>query len=206
MSGTSIRANGIDTLTGTVVLRDAQGNPLGNSLPLTVGLSVRSTVSDVIFGPVVPQANGSYSFTMRGNLAAGQAILDVAVDDGLGRVGIAPQPIIDVFDAFGSCGVGAIGDGQGGVIDALQVAGSAGVDRIVDVGLGQPFLLTLDPPVGAPNTAPVGAFALWANLGLPHPNAVLPLGAGSGALCFTPQPLSPSQPLSPLPPLSPPFQ
>ncbi len=191
LSGTTIRANGVDEVTGTVWLRDAQGNPLGNTLPVTVGLSVRSTVSNVEFGPVVPLANGSYEFTMRGDLAVGEAILDVAVDDGLGRVGIAPQPVVDVLDAFGSCGVGAISDGQGGVIDALEIGGSGGgAARFVEIGRDQPFLLTLEPPVGAPMTAPVGAFALWAHLGLPTPGAELFLGSGSGSLCFRPLPFS----------------
>ncbi|MCR9248661.1 MAG: DUF1028 domain-containing protein [bacterium] len=194
MSGTSIRANGVDSVTGTVWLRDAQGNPLGNSLPVTVGLSVRSTLARATFSPVVPLANGSYQFTMRGDLAAGEAILDVAVDDGLGRVGIAPQPIIDVTDAFGSCGTGAISDGQNGVLDALKIRGSAGVDRVIETGLGQPFVLSLDPPVGVPNTPPVGAFALWAHIGLPGPAATFPLGQGAGSLCFTPQPMSPAAP------------
>ena len=190
MSGTTMRANGIDTLIGTVWLRDAQGNPLGNTLPVTAALSVRSTVTNIAFSQVVPQANGSYTFTMTGNLDAGEAILDVAVDDGLGRVGIAPQPVIDVLDAFGSCGVGAISDGQNGVIDALRIGGSPGDDRVVDMGLGQPFILTIDPPVGAPATPPIGAFALWAHLGLPHPATVFPLGPTAGQLCFTPAPLS----------------
>jgi hypothetical protein len=143
---------------------------------------------------VVPQANGSYTFTMRANAGAGEAIVDVAVDDGLGRVGIWPQPMVLVSDAFGSCGRGAISDGSGGVIDALRIGGSAGQDRVVEMGLGQPFLLTIDPPVGAPSTPPVGVFALWAHLGMPHPSAMLPLGPGRGQLCFTPFPLDPMAP------------
>jgi hypothetical protein len=194
MSGPTLRANGTDTLVGTVVLRDAAGNLLGNSLPVTVGLSNRSMVQGVTFGPVVPQANGTYTFTMRGNLAAGHAVVDVAVNDGLGRVGVWPQPDITVTDAFGACGAGAISNGAGGVIDALRVAGSAGQDRFLTMGLGQPFLLTLDPPVGAPTTSPVGLFALWAHLGLPSTTAALPLGPGAGSLCFTPPPLDPFSP------------
>ncbi|MCA8976231.1 MAG: DUF1028 domain-containing protein [Planctomycetes bacterium] len=194
MNGSHLRANGIDTLTGTVWLRDAQGNALGNSLPVTVGLSARSTVTGVTFGPAVPQANGSYAFTMRGNFGAGEAIVDVAVDDGLGRVGVWPQPMIIVDDAFGSCGSGAIGDGSGGVIDALRIGGSAGQDRVIETGLGQPFVLTIDPPVGASTTLPVGLFALWAHLGMPRPTSILPLGPGAGALCFTPFPLDPLAP------------
>lgn len=194
MSGTSLRANGIDTLVGTVVLRDAAGNPLGTNLPVTVSLSNRSSVSGVTFSPVVPQANGTYTFTMRGNLSAGEAVVDVAVNDGLGRVGIWPQPDITVTDAFGPCGTGAIGDGMGGVINSLRVAGSAGQDRVLSVGLGQPFLLTLDPPVGAPSTSPVGLFALWAYLGLPPAQSTLPLGPGAGSLCFRPWPLDPTAP------------
>lgn len=194
MSGASLRSNGTDTLTGTVTLRDASGNPLGSSLPVTVGLSNRSTVTGITFSPVTAQPNGTYVFTMRGNLDAGTAIVDVAVDDGLGRVGIAPQPHITVTDVFGPCGAGAIGNGAGGAIDALKVGGIAGDDRVVAQGLGQPFLLTLDPPVGVPATPPVGLFALWAHLGLPPANGALPLGSGGGALCFTPAPLLPSSP------------
>jgi hypothetical protein len=80
------------------------------------------------------------------------------------------------------------------VLDALLVGGSAGVDRIASVGLGQPFVLTLSPPVGAPSTLPVGLFALWAHLGLPPANGGLPLGPGAGSLCFTPAPLAPFSP------------
>lgn len=193
MSGTTLRSNGHDTLTGTVTLRDAAGNPLGNQLPVTVSLSARSTATGVTFTPAVPQPNGTYTFTMRGDLAAGNAIVDVAVHDAFGRVGIAPQPEILVTDAFGPCGAGAIGNGQGAVFDALQVAGSAGTARVVQHGLGQPFLVTLQPPTGAPSTLPVGLFALWAHLGLPL-GPEFPLGASSGALCFRPFPFDPLAP------------
>ena len=190
MSGTTLRANGSDTLTATVTLKDTQGNPLGNALPLTVGLALNSTVANVTFGPVVPQANGTYTVTMQGNLTSGIAVLDVAVNDAFGRVGIWPQPMVTVTDLFGACGSGAIPDGQGGALPALKVNGSAGSDRIVDVGYGQPFTLTLDPPVGVPSTFPVGMFALWINNGMPLPGSVLPLGVG-GSLCFTPALLQP---------------
>jgi uncharacterized Ntn-hydrolase superfamily protein len=193
MTGTQLRANGYDTLTGRVVLRDAQGNPLGNSIPVHAALNPFSTVGTVVFGPAVPQPDGSYAFTMRGNLDTGTAIVDVIADDGRGRVRISPAPVIEVGDPFGACGTGAIGNGAGGVIDALRVAGSAGAGRIVDVGHSQPFVLTLDPPVGAPSTLPVGAFALWAHLGVPPPGAEFAF-AGGGALCFTPWPLLPSAP------------
>ncbi|HEX6810319.1 MAG TPA: DUF1028 domain-containing protein [Planctomycetota bacterium] len=189
-SGSTLRANGIDTVTGTVVLRDAQGNPLGNTLPVQVALSSRSTVTGITFSPVAPQAGGSYTFTMRGNLDAGQAILDVAAFDQYGRVGISPQPIVQVTDAFGPCGKGGISDGLGGVIDALRVQGSGGgPERTVTVGYGQPFTIALDPPVGAPTTLPVGMFALWAHIGLPPPGTEVPLQLAS-SLCFTPAPFS----------------
>jgi uncharacterized Ntn-hydrolase superfamily protein len=192
MSGSSLRSNGVDSLTGTVTLRDAAGNPLGNALPLTVRLSLRSTVSGVTFTQPVAQPNGTYTFSMRGNLGAGLAVVDVATTDGFGRVGIAPQPEITVTDAFGPCGQGAIGNGQGSVFDALQVAGSAGTARVVQYGLGQPFLLTLQPPAGG-GSLPIGLFALWAHLGLPT-GAELPLGPGRGSLCFRPFPLDPAAP------------
>ncbi len=194
LSGNRIRANGVDTITGTVTLRDAAGNPLGNTLPVSVGLSNRSTVGNVTFSPVVPQANGTYTFTMRGDLDAGEAILDVAVNDAFGRVGIAPQPVVNIDDAFGPCGVGAIPNGSGGAQDALRIGGLAGSERISQIGLGQPFVLSLNAPAGVPNTAPVGMFALWAHLGLPHPSAALPLGPNLGSLCFTPYPIAPAAP------------
>ncbi|HEX5052348.1 MAG TPA: IPT/TIG domain-containing protein, partial [Planctomycetota bacterium] len=192
INGTSLRSNGVDTLTGTVVLRDAQGNARGNSLPVTVGLNLHSTVTGVTFGPAIPQANGSYTFTMQGHFDAGTAIVDVAVDDGLGRVVISPLPVVQVSDAFGPCGAGAIGNGAGGVIDALRVDGSAGDDRVTMVGYAQPFSLSLDPPVGVPAGFPVGMFALWAHVGLPAPGTELPLGPAAGSLCFTPAPFAPA--------------
>ncbi len=191
MSAPRLRANGVDVITGTVVLRDAAGNPLGTTLPVTVGLRAGSSVGGIVFGPVTPQANGSYSFTMRGEFDAGTAILDVAATDAFGRVGIWPQPVVQVADVFGACGVGAIGNGTGGVLDALKIAGSAGDDRVVQVGYGQPFTLSLVPPGGA-GPAPVGWFALWAHAGLPAAGSALPITPGKGSLCFTPFPLAPS--------------
>lgn len=190
LSGTTLRANGVDTITGTVVLRDANGSPLGNTLPVTVGLRAGSTVSGITFGPVTPQGNGSYTFTMQGNLDAGTAVLDVAVTDTFGRVGIWPQPTVQVLDVFGPCGAGAIGNGSGGVLDALRIDNSAGVDRVASVGYGQPFTLSLAAPGGGGPVPPVGLFALWAHVGRPAIGTEVPLGPGNGALCFTPAPFS----------------
>jgi hypothetical protein len=136
---------------------------------------------------VTPQANGTYTFTMRADLDAGDAILDVAAHDAFGRVGIWPQPSVDVLDLFGPCGAGAIPDGAGGTLDALRIGGNAGVDRVLDVGFGQPFTLALAAPPGA--VPPAGLFALWAHVGRPAPGTEVPLGPG-GALCFTPFPFS----------------
>lgn len=193
-SATSLRCNGIDTVTCTVTLRDAQGNALGNAIPLQVGLGQASTVPEVVFGPVVPQPNGTYTFTMAGALTTGTAVIDVAADDGLGLVHVSPAPVVEVGDPFGPCGTGAISDGAGGVIDALRIDGTGGEGRIVRIGFGQPFALTLDPPTGAPPLPPVGLFALWAHIGLPHPQAAFPLGGTSGALCFLPFPFDPAAP------------
>jgi uncharacterized Ntn-hydrolase superfamily protein len=194
LGGTRIRANGHDEITATVTLRDANGTPLGATLPLELGLNHRSTVRGVTFSPAVPQPNGTYTFTLRGDLDAGLAIVDVAARDAAGRVGIHPQPVVTVDDAFGACGTGAIADGQGGVRNALQVAGSAGDDRVVEVGLAQPFVLSLDPPANVAALPPVGMYALWAHLGLPAPSGVLPFGPGGGALCFLPAPFDPRTP------------
>jgi uncharacterized Ntn-hydrolase superfamily protein len=185
-----IRANGFDTVTGTVTLRDASGALLGNSLPVTVGLSNRSTVPSATFSAVTPQPNGTYTFTLRGNLDPGTAIVDVAVNDAFGRVGIWPQPSVTIDDLFGPCGVGAIPDGRGGVLPALRVNGSSGVNRRTSVGYAQPFTLSLEAPAGVPPTPPAGLFLLWAHLGVPQPSAELPLGPSLGSLCFTPSPFA----------------
>ncbi len=190
MSASTLRANGMDTITGTVWLRDAAGAALGNTLPVTVGLRAGSTVTGIVFSPVTAQANGSYTFTMRGDFDAGNALLDVAVNDAFGRVGIWPQPQITVTDVFGPCGTGAITNGLGGTLDALRVNASGGADRVVPVGLGQPFTLSLDPPAGGAPVPPVGMFALWAHVGAPAPATEVPLGPGAGSLCFTPAPFA----------------
>ncbi|MBL8754952.1 MAG: DUF1028 domain-containing protein [Planctomycetes bacterium] len=192
MSSSSLRANGLDTLTGTVWLRDAAGNSLGNSLPVTVGLRPGSTANAITFSSVTPQANGSYTFTMRGEFDAGTAILDVATTDAFGRVGIWPQPAITVTDVFGACGSGALPNGGGNPLDVLRIGGSSGTDRVVPVGFGQPFTLSVDPPAGGTPVPPVGLFALWAHLGVPAPGTEVPLGPGLGSLCFTPFPFGPS--------------
>jgi len=194
VSSTTIRANGLDEAVVTVTLRDAQNNPLGNSLPLDVQLAANSTVTNVTFSPVTALPNGSYEFSMRGALEAGVAVLDLSVTDAFGRVGIWPQPMITVEDLFGACGAGAIPDGQGGVLDALQVNGSAGVDRVVEVGFAQPFTVTLDSPVVTPSTFPVGMFALWAHDGIPPVGVGLPISGPGNALCFTPDPIQQGAP------------
>ena len=194
VTNTTIRSNGLDETVVNVELRDAQNNPLGNSLPLDVRLALASTVPQVTFSPVTALANGTYEFSMRGSLQSGIAVLDISVTDQFGRVGVWPQPMITVEDAFGACGAGAVPDGQGGTLDALKVNGSAGVDRVVDVGYAQPFSLTLEPPAGASGPFPVGMFALWAHTGIPALGAGLPIGGASNALCFTPAPILPGAP------------
>ena len=192
MSDATLRADGASTITGTVVLRDAQGVPLGNTLAVAVGLAGNSTVTGITFGPVTPQANGSYTFTMQGNFDAGVAVVDVAVFDAIGRVGITPRPVVQVTDAFGACGMGAIVDGGGAVFDALRITGGSTSDRVASVGYGQPFTIELDAPGGVlpPLPAPVGMFALWLHAGLPVGGVELPLDPAQGALCFTPAPFS----------------
>lgn len=194
LSGTSIRADGVQTVTATVELRDASGNPLGNSLPLTVGLAPESTVPNVTFGPVTPLANGKYEFTIAGALRKGVASIDVAAVDQFGRVGIWPRPSLVIDDVFGPCGAGGVPDGAGGVVDALTIDGSAGVDRVVDVGFAQPFTLSLVPPATGGSGLPIGMFALWAHDGIPSPAVNLPIPGGASSLCFTPAPLLASAP------------
>jgi uncharacterized Ntn-hydrolase superfamily protein len=191
MSANTLRANGVDTVTGTVVLRDAQGNPLGNTRPVTVALRAGSTATGVTLSPVTPAANGTYTFTMQGNLGAGTAIVDVATTDAVGRVGIWPQPVVQVVDLFGACGTGAVPGAGGAVVDVLKVNGTAGTARVATAGLGQLFTLSLDAPAGGSQPAPAGLFALWAHLGRPAVGGEVPLGSG-GALCFTPAPFAPT--------------
>ena len=193
MTGTSLRADGTSQLTGTVVLRDEQGNPLGNSLPLTVGSALGSTANGVTYSAPVAQPNGSYTFTMTAGFDPGEVAVDVAVNDQFGRVGIWPRPNVQVSDVFGPCGRSAIGNGSGGVLDVLQVQNSAGTDRIVQVGYGQPFTISLQGQPSSP-LPPAGLFALWAHIGVPPLGAALPLGGTGGALCFTPAPYAPAAP------------
>lgn len=190
LSASTLRGNGSDTIVGTVTLRDANGAAITATPTVTVGLRAGSTASSVTFTPPVLQANGTWTFTMRG-LRSGQAILDVAAVDAFGRVGIWPAPVVQVLDAFGPCGAGAIANGSGGALDALQVQGSGGADRIVEVGYGTPFTLSLAPPAGPAPTFPVGLFALWLHVGAPPLGFELPLGPSQGTLCFTPSPWSP---------------
>lgn len=194
VTSTTIRANGLDETVVNVELRDAQNNPLGNSLPLDVRLALNSTVNNVSFSPVTALPNGTYEFAMRGALESGIAVLDISATDQFGRVGIWPQPMITVEDLFGACGAGAIPDGQGGALGALKVNGSTGIDRVVEVGFAQPFSLTLDAPVVTPSTFPVGMFALWAHDGIPALGAGLPIAGLNNALCFTPDPILPGAP------------
>lgn len=194
MSGTTLRADGVSTVTGTVVLRDAQGNPLGNNLAVSVSLASNSTVGGITFGAVTPQANGSYTFTMTGNLDAGDAVLDVAAFDTLGRIGISPRPVVQLTNAFGTCGTGGVVNGAGAVFDVLRVDGAVTSDRVATVGFGQPFTIALDAPGGLqpPLPAPVGLFALWLHAGLPIGGIELPFGPTQGSLCFTPAPFAAS--------------
>ncbi len=191
MSRSTLRADGQDTITGTVVLRDASGAPLGNSRPVTVSLRSGSTATGITFGPAVPQANGSYTFTMTGAFDAGTAIVDVATTDQFGRVGVWPQPMVMVTDVFGPCGASAVGNGTGGTLDVLRVQNSVGVDRVLEIGYGQPFTISLAAQPGSP-ALPAGMFALWSHLGVPPAGTELPLGGSNGALCFTPAPFAPS--------------
>jgi uncharacterized Ntn-hydrolase superfamily protein len=192
LSANTLRANGVDTVTGTVVLRDAQGNPLGNTRPVTVALRAGSTATGVSFSPVTPAPNGAYTFTMQGNLGTGTAIVDVATADAVGRVGVWPQPVVQVTDLFGACGAGAVPGLGSAVVDVLKVNGTAGTARIATAGLGQSFTLSLDAPAGGSQPAPAGMFALWAHVGRPAVGGEVPLGGSGGALCFTPSPFAPS--------------
>ena len=190
LSATTLRGNGVDEVVGTVTLRDANGTPVVGPATVTVGLRAGSTATGVTFSPPTQQPNGTWTFTVRG-VQAGPAVLDVAAVDATGRVGIWPQPIVQIIDAFGPCGTGAIAGGSGGTLDALTVQGTGGPNRIVEVGYGQPFTLAMAPPAGASTTLPVGLFAVWLHLGAPPLGFELPLGPGHGTLCFTPAPLLP---------------
>jgi hypothetical protein len=145
----------------------------------------------VTFSPVTPGPNGTYTFTMRGDLGVGTATLDVATTDAFGRVGIWPQPVVQVTDLFGPCGAGAVPGPTGAVADVLKIDGATSPARIATVGLGQPFTLSLDAPGSGGLPLPAGMFALWAHVGRPAVGGEVPLGAG-GAVCFTPAPFAPT--------------
>ncbi|MEZ6037659.1 MAG: DUF1028 domain-containing protein [Planctomycetota bacterium] len=192
LSAPTLRADGSSTVTGTVWLRDAAGAALGNALPVAVALHPSSTVTGLGIGPAVPQANGSYTFSVQGGFDAGEAVFDVSVTDTVGRVGIWPRPMLVVRDVFAGCGEGAIPDGAGGSLAALRVLGAIENDRVATIGYDRPFSLTLDAPLGVPGGLPVGLFALWGHLGVPPAGAAVPLGPGQGSLCFLPAPFAPS--------------
>jgi hypothetical protein len=192
LSAPVLRADGAATVTGTVWLRDAQGNALGNTRPLTIGSAPGSTATGIVYGPAVPQPNGSYTFAVTAGYDAGDLAIDVAVTDAFGRVGIWPRPQLQVQDVFGPCGASAVPNALGAGLDVLRVQGSAGSDRVVTVGIGQPFSIEMQAQPNAP--LPAGLFALWAHIGAPPPGAQLPLGGLGGALCFTPAPFAPAAP------------
>lgn len=192
-SSSTMRANGIDTVTVTVELKDGSGAPIGNTLPLDVQLADNGSVGNVAFGPINRLPNGTYEFTMQGDLESGVAVLDIGATDAFGRVGLWPRETVTVTDLFGPCGRGAVPDGNGGVLDVLQINGQAGSDRVVEVGFAQPFTLTLDPPGGVPGPLPSGLFALWMHGGIPQPATNVQISPGN-SFCFTPAPFLPSAP------------
>ena len=187
LSGTQMAANGADTVTATVVLRDVNGVQLATSPSLTVALDPASTATDVQIGPVTALGNGTYTFDAISGLTPGQAILNVVADDGQGAVRISPNPVLTVGDPFGPCGTGDVRDAQGNLVDILGVNGSPGADRIVVVGVNQPLTVALaSPPLHPAGTGLVGHHLLWARAGVPLPGENTFLGAGVGTLCFQP--------------------
>ena len=80
------------------------------------------------------------------------------------------------------CAAGNVGEGMGGPYDVLFVNGSSGgLPRIVDVDVGAPFTLAMNPPPTNPFPAP---FALGAFIGLPDATDVTPLPFGIGDSCL----------------------
>ncbi len=96
----------------------------------------------------------------------------------------APAP------SLGPEGAGTVGIGQGGPFDVLAIDGSfGGASRRVDVGLGQPFTLSVLQPPSAPTPS---SFALWGFTGVPGPAAGIQ--TTFGAMTFRPLPLDPDAP------------
>ena len=190
LGASTLRANGQDTTTLHLVLRDGQGTPLSaGGAVVTVTAGPQGTTTDLQAGPVVDHGDGTYDVPLTAGLTPGTAELLVTVDDGLGGppVQLGPPPVLVLDDPYGPCGASAVADGQGGVLDVLKVNGGAGSQRVVNVGVGQPLTLSMDAP-------PAGSFTphflLWAKMGVPAPGAEVNLGSGIGALCFLPPPFA----------------
>ncbi len=190
LAATDLRANGVDSTTASVVLRDIDGLPIGNAATLSVSLDSTST-ADATFGAVVAQPDGSYTFDVTAGVQPGEIVLNVVADDGQGTVLLSPRPVIQVGDPFGACGVGTVNSGPN-VVDVLRVDGEVGSDRVVTVPFGQPFSIDVAaPPVGG---GLAGNFLLWAHLGVPTPSSEFAFGVPTGSLCFTPVPFDPFAP------------
>ncbi len=190
LSAGTLRANGQDTTTLHLVLRDGQGTPLAaGGAAVTVTAGTQGTTSDFQVGPVIDHGDGTYDVVLTAGLTPGTAELLVRIDDGLGGppVQLGPPPLLVLDDPFGPCGASAVADGQGGFIDVLKVNGGAGSQRVVNVGVGQPLTLSMDPP---PPGSFTPHFLLWVKMGVPAPGAEVNLGPSVGSLCFLPPPFA----------------
>jgi uncharacterized Ntn-hydrolase superfamily protein len=178
----TLRADGSDTTAVRVVLRDLAGAPLGNTFGLSVARADGSAAHDAVVGTPLPQPDGSYLVAVRSGFATGTLRLVLTTRHRGRTIELRPHAEIVLAPLFDACGAG-------GVQDVLAIAGATPRDRVVEVGHGVPFTVTLAGLPGAP-PPPAGLFALWLHAGVPPPGPLLPLGPGRGSLCFWPAPLA----------------
>lgn len=184
----SLRADGSSSALATVVLRDANGAALGNSLPLTVTPRGGTLPSGCAIGPVQALANGSYRFAVTAGFGVGAFALDLRVADPVGTTLLWPPPQLQCTELFAGCGDGGVPAVGGGTADVLRINGAAGAARVVTVGFAQAFTIDVAAPPASAGSGLAGLFALWAHVGVPPPGPQLPLGGVDGVLCFVPAP------------------
>lgn len=86
---------------------------------------------------------------------------------------------------------GSFGSAVGGPFNILTVNGSTGQGHRVNIGVGQPFSMTIMQPLAPPFTS---TFAIFGYFGIPTASEAILLAPGFGSMVFTPCPLDPSNP------------
>lgn len=96
-----------------------------------------------------------------------------------------------IGSALGPCAMGTVGAAFGAPIPTLFANGSTGgLTHRVDVGIAQPFTITVAQPSTNPFPAP---FAIFGYIGVPSASSAVVLPFGVGGMCFLPYDLDPNQ-------------